>query len=263
VAFPDDVALAAVAHNADLLEQLVNPILADVAQWMSANGLTLTPEKSECIVLTRKHALSTPQLHIQGFQVPAKRTIRYLGEQLDTRLSFVEHAKTVAAGAKRAGVALGRLMPNVGGPSQSKRSLLMSVVHSRLLYGAQMWADSVQGVEKPKNVLLQAQRVAALKVARSYRTVSDMAALVLARMPPAFLLTESRKTIMEARKTGTAKTKTETMREILRQWHQLWESTTKAAWTRRLIPDLERWWHQRPKTVSFHMAQALTGHGCF
>jgi len=66
----------------------------------------------------------------------------------------------------------------------------MSVVHSRLLYGAEVGADSVLEVQKSKNSLLQAQaqRCSALRVARCYRTVSDMASLVLARMPPVSLV---------------------------------------------------------------------------
>jgi len=126
----------AVAHNAELMEQLVNPVLSDVVRWMLANGLALAPEKSECAILTGKHSFGSPELHVQGYRVPVKRDIRYLGVRLDTRLSFVEHVTSVSAGAKRAAAALGRLMPNVGGPTQSKRSLIMSVVHSRLLYGA-------------------------------------------------------------------------------------------------------------------------------
>jgi len=148
VSFADDMAIVIVAHNAEIVERLVNPILADIVKWMTENGLTLVPEKSECIVLTKKYIYSIPQLHVQGLPVPVKRSIRYLGVQLDIRLSFVEHATSVAAGVKIATVELGRLMPNVGGPSQCKRSLLMSVVHSRLLYGAQVWADCMQGVRR-------------------------------------------------------------------------------------------------------------------
>ncbi|XP_015368070.1 PREDICTED: uncharacterized protein LOC107164675 [Diuraphis noxia] len=139
----------------------------------------------------------------------------------------------------------------------------MSVVHSRLLYGAQVWADSVQGVNKAENALLQAQRTAALRVARCYRTVSDIATLVLARMPPATLVAASRKRIAEAKRNGTPSTESEEMGVILRQWQELWDSTPKAAWTRRLIPDLEAWWRLGPRRVSFHMAQVLRGHGCF
>jgi len=166
VAFADDVAVVALALNAELVEQLVIPTLVDIVEWMTTNGLRLAPEKSDCVVLTNKKAFRNPDLHIQNCRIPVERAIRYLGVRLDTRLSFEDHAISVAAGERKAATALGRLMPNVGGPSQSKRKLLMSVVHSRLLYGAEVWADSSTKIQKSSNALLQAQRCAALKAAR-------------------------------------------------------------------------------------------------
>lgn len=133
--------------------------------------------------------------------------------RLDTRLSFVKHATSVAAGAKEAAAPFGRLMPNIGGPSQSKRSLLMSVVLSRLLYGAPIWADSVLRVRKSEEALLKAQKTAALRIARCYRTVSDMAALVLAKMPPASLLAKSRKSMGDSKKSGNILSKAELTRD--------------------------------------------------
>jgi hypothetical protein len=119
IAFADDVAIV---KNAKLLEQLVNPVLSDVADWMLENDLALASEKSECVMLTRKNSYRTPDFYLQGVPVPVKRDVRYLGVRLDTRLSFVQHAISVATGAKAAATALGRLMPNLGGPSQSKRN---------------------------------------------------------------------------------------------------------------------------------------------
>jgi len=264
VAFADDVAVVAVAHNTELVKQLVNPTLVDIVEWMTTNGLRLAPEKSECVVLTNKKAYRNPDLYIQGCHIPVERAIRYLGVWLDTRLSFVDHATSVAVGARKAAAALGRLMPNVGGPSQSKWKLFMSVVHSRLLYGAEVWADSADATQKSRNALLQAQRCAALRVARCYRTVSDMASLVLARMPPVPLLAQCRKKTAMAKKSGDIIYKHEAIADTVAQWQALWDSTQdKAAWTERLIPDLSRWWYSGPKQITFHMAQALTGHGCF
>jgi len=57
VAFADDVAVVAVTHNAYnalLIEQLVNPTLVEIVEWMTANGLNLAPDKSKCVVLTSK-----------------------------------------------------------------------------------------------------------------------------------------------------------------------------------------------------------------
>lgn len=73
----------------------------------------------------------------------------------------------------------------------------MSVVHYRIRYTAQVWTDSVAGTKKSESLHTQSQRCAALEVTRYYRTVSDMAKLVLARMPTARLLALGRKRIAE------------------------------------------------------------------
>lgn len=264
IAFADDLAVVAVARTTELIEYLVNPVLSDIDQWMSDNGLSLAPDKSECIIITKKKSFRDPMLSVSGTQIRVKRTIRYLGVHLDTRLSFVEHAKAVATGARKAATSLARLMPNVGGPSHSRRSLLMSVVHSRLLYGSQVWTNEVNRTNKAKLLLTQPQRLAAIRVARCYRSVSDVASLVLARMPPVFLLAQERHRIAELKKAGTKFCRYDQRMATVEQWQIVWDAeTTKAAWTKRLIPDIRIWWRHGLKSVSFHMAQVLSGHGCF
>jgi hypothetical protein len=52
-------------------------------------------------------------------------------------------------------------------------------------------------------------------------------------------------------------------REIIEKWQSNLLGTSKAQWTRLVIPDLVRWWYYEPQSISHHMAQVLTGHGCF
>jgi len=188
---------------------------------MTENGLRLAPEKSECVVLTRKYKFRDPALHVDGCPVVIKKAVRYLGVQLDTRLSFGEHFASVSTGARKAALALGRLMPNVGGLAQCKRSLLMNVVHSRLLYGAAVWADEVQHVAKFRNLMLQSQRCAALRVARCYRKVSDMAALVLARMPPVTLQAAVRKRVADLKSRDDVLTTRKKEEDTIGQWQAM------------------------------------------
>jgi hypothetical protein len=114
---------------------------------------------------------------------------------------------------------------------------------------------------------MQAQRAAAIRIIRSYRTVSDVAALVLARMPPTHLLATERLRIAEARQRlptiGVSDLQRRERMETLRRWQCLWESSPKSSWTRKLIPDVSRWYYSAQKVVDFHLAQALTDHGCF
>uniref|UniRef100_A0A2S2NKA7 Retrovirus-related Pol polyprotein from type-1 retrotransposable element R1 n=2 Tax=Schizaphis graminum TaxID=13262 RepID=A0A2S2NKA7_SCHGA len=165
-------------------------------------------------------------------------------------------------------------MPNIGGSAQWKRRLLASVVESQLLYAAPVWIPSVTEVARTRAILIRPQRTAALWVIRSYRTVSDEAALVLACMPPVDLLGLERRNIgsrlraaMEPgeQRPPKAVVKQEARKNTIVAWQARWSTTTKAAWTRRVIPDLSRWLGRTVPWVplTFHMTQALTGHGCF
>lgn len=68
------------------------------------------------------------------------RAVKYLGVTLDSKLSFTRHIRAVSASAAVSARAIGRLMPNVSGPSVAKRRLLAAVVSSKLLYAAPVWA---------------------------------------------------------------------------------------------------------------------------
>lgn len=65
----------AVAHNATLLEEVINPSLATVVDWMANNGLSLAPEKTECVVVTNKKSYQDPKIVLSSFPVPGQRSM--------------------------------------------------------------------------------------------------------------------------------------------------------------------------------------------
>ncbi|KAG8222962.1 hypothetical protein J437_LFUL000257 [Ladona fulva] len=67
-------------------------------------------------------------------------------------------------------------MANVGSPKQCKRKLLMDVVESQLLYGAEIWANALNTANY-RNRITAEQRRGALRVACSYQTISEVAVL--------------------------------------------------------------------------------------
>ncbi|XP_046679030.1 uncharacterized protein LOC124366487 [Homalodisca vitripennis] len=49
-----------------------------------------------------------------------------------------------------------------------------------------------------------------------------------------------------------------------RQWQEAWsQDTGKAAWTKRLIPDIRPWISRTHGQCSYYLTQVLSGHGCF
>ncbi|CAI6369109.1 unnamed protein product [Macrosiphum euphorbiae] len=99
--------------------------------------------------------------------------------------------------------------------------------------------------------MIRAQRIAALRVTRAYRTVSAEAALFLAGTPPGDLLALERKRVRSK------------LDDLDRADSNRWSRGVRGAWTRTILPDLIRWTKRWPKDLTFHVTQALTGHGCF
>lgn len=267
VAFADDVAVIGIARTGPAAAELLNPVLDSVANWMRDNGLETAPQKSEAVVLTKKYIYDNPRLIVEGHVIPVKPAIKYLGVELDTRLSFTRHIATASRKATESAKAIGRLMPNVGGPSQAKRALLGSVTNSKLLYASPIWASV--GVKTAKNrlAMARAQRATALRTTRAYRTVSADASSVLAEMIPADLLAHERARVRNREEENNDLLPTD-IRSAERtitvsSWQARWDRSTKGRWTHRLIPNIQRWLEKPPMSLTFHLSQALSGHGCF
>lgn len=116
ISFADYVAITVVARTAELIEQVANPALKLIAEWMGGflYGLKLGPEKTAVIMLTKKRAYRLRAIKVCGHDIDIKRSLTYLGVRLDTRLSFRGHTVKTAESAV---TALGWLVSNLGGPS--------------------------------------------------------------------------------------------------------------------------------------------------
>lgn len=126
-----------------------------------------------------------------------------------------------------------------------------------LLYGCEVWHTAL-ATKKNVVVLESTHRRILARVACAYRTVSTEAAQVITGVPPARLLVEER---VKQRCTGMSKSMARS--HTLNLWQENWQQTTKARWTRRLIPDIEKWVKRKHGEIDYHLTQALTGHGCF
>ena len=83
-----------------------------LSSWMSGRGLRLNPVKSRFMVLSLSARPIVPPrpLVVSGAEVPLVQSFRYLGVDLDRRLSLTEHWTGVASSAKRSLGALGKLV---------------------------------------------------------------------------------------------------------------------------------------------------------
>lgn len=117
--------------------------------------------KTETVLITSRKKVETVTIEVGEHQITSQPYIRYLGVMLDARLNFKEQVEHVSAKASAVRVSLSRLMPNVGGPKQSRRLLLSSVVTSVLTNGIPIWADALK-VQETRRKVASIYRLSAL-----------------------------------------------------------------------------------------------------
>lgn len=269
IGFANDLALIATAKDINKLKNTTNATFQSINERMTDKGLNIAPHKTKAIILSTRKSLPVPNFHIRGHPITVVRKTRFLGVTIDSRMTFRAHIRNTASSVRGIVASLGRIMPNVGGPSANKRRLIMSITNSRLLYGAPVWANTAKKYVTSRATILGAQGAAALRITRAYRTIPRDAALALAGTPPANLLAVEETRIREKIQTDPdlprKKTRAVERARTIDFWCSLWRANRSSARvTKQYLPDLRRWLN-RPKNIetTFHLTQFLTGHGCF
>lgn len=134
VSFADDLTVVVVAKTSKWLEAIVNSTFRLVDEWTSRRGLHLLNHKTEANILSCKMNYDDSAFIIRDVSITISRSIKYLGVLLDSYITFRRHIEKATDKAMETTRALGQLMPNIGGPRQKKRTLLMSLMNSRMIY---------------------------------------------------------------------------------------------------------------------------------
>ncbi|XP_026471518.1 uncharacterized protein LOC113375787 [Ctenocephalides felis] len=156
---------------------------------MGTVSLQLAKQKTEAVLITSRKTIETIKVKVGEQEIISQPYIQYLGVMLDARLNFRQHLKQVSDKASVVRTCLSRLMPNIGGPKQSRRLTLLSVVASVLTYGIPIWADALELQESWRKVG-PVYRMSALRVVCSFRTISEEAVYVIAGILPLRVLAE-------------------------------------------------------------------------
>lgn len=263
VGYADDIAAVIVSRNTEMAQLKLDQVMRRVNNWMSQHGLQLALAKTEIVLLTRKRVPTIVPMVIGTERVQSKISAKYLGVILDTKLTYWPHIQSSTNRAVTKTAALSGLMANVGGPRPSQRRLLMATTHSIMLYGAEIWADAMR-VKKYRKRMSAVQRRGALRIACSYRTVSEAAILVIASVPPIDLLAIERKRIYDASvEVGRERAAQEERARTLTEWQERWTSDPRGRWTHLLIRRVGPWMDRKFGEVDFYLTQFLSGHGYF
>jgi len=271
ICYADDLALLVTARSAEEVMELGNTALGATNTWMTLHGLQLAPEKTEAIVFGWSHTIRKKIVfQFRDTTITPAKTLKYLGVTLDYMLSFSSHVENVIKKTDRTINALSALLPNVGGPSSSRRKVMAMAVQSTLLYAAPVWSPGLL-IARNRARLLACQRKVAVRCCMAYHTVSEEAAAVVSGIVPITLLIDERARVRR-RETTEAPSATEKSnirkterQKTLNKWQEMWNAgqSGKATWTKTLIPQVKPWLERKHGEIKYEITQFLTGHGCF
>ena len=275
ICYADDTLVTARGGNYNEAARLAEVGIHHIVDRIKALGLRVSSLKTEALLFhgPRKGPPRGATLRIQGQDVEIRGQMKYLGLTLDSRWSFASHFAQLVPKLVNTAGALGRLLPNVGGPDATCRQLYVGVLRSMALYGAPVWAEFLTA--RNRTQLRKAQRVIAVRAIRGYRTVSWTAATLLAGDPPWELQAEVLARVHEFRTAERSRGERPSTEDIvrirrradealIRRWKLDLESPAAGLVTVEAVrPHLERWIQRNFGVLTFRLVQVLTGHGCF
>ncbi|KAH1006907.1 hypothetical protein HUJ05_007594 [Dendroctonus ponderosae] len=167
ICYADDLAVFVASQTPKGMIAKTNYILNLISKWMEERDLQIAPKKTR----------------VSGFQ-------------LDRRLNMTRHIKEACLKAEKSVKSLKCFLPNIRGPSSTKRRVLGMVCQSIVLYGASAWSSKAF-LNINKIHLNTTQRNIDLRVCSAYCTVSGRPANVVAGLILLHLMVEERKMIYE------------------------------------------------------------------
>ena len=93
--FADDTQIAKASHDINEIVETLSDDLNNVANWLSANKLTLNKSKTEYMLIGSKRRLtqltSNPTIYVGNFNIKRVKTTKSLGLNIDESLSWNAH----------------------------------------------------------------------------------------------------------------------------------------------------------------------------
>lgn len=263
VGYADDVVITIIGDSKEQVEVRGTRAIGTIVHWMSENKLEVAHNKTEMVLVTNCKQIEVAHIEYGDSRTTSKRWVKYLGVIIDDRLNFNAHVDYICEKASKSQTAIARIMPNKAGPKSSTRRLIASVVTSILRYGAVAWASAL---ERKRNVVKinRVHRLAALRVASAYRTVSYDAVCVIAGMTPIRLvISEDCGCYQGGKQKLTRSVRSQHKERTIQKWQQSWDNSCTGRWTYRLIPSIKEWIDRPHGEINFHMTEFLSGHGGF
>jgi ribonuclease HI len=179
----DDTKALIFGQNLKQIELKANKLLEDIHKWGRKVKLEFNTTKSCAILFTKKRSITPPIIHMNGTQIKIEDHIKYLGVFIDNKLNFNKHIDYICEKAIKKTSIIPIIARNTWGLSyESLKVMYTSFIESPLLYCSSIWGKNLYKYQIKK--LRRAQRLFAIKLIKSYRTISYEAAVTIAGIAP-------------------------------------------------------------------------------
>lgn len=151
--FADDTAIFSSHRNLRFTSRYAQQHLEQLEEWTTKWRINLNSDKTQVVHFTKKHTPSPPPLTLFDIPLPFSPSARYLGLQLDRRLTFKLHLQNTAKRALQRLLQLFPLLRSNGLSMQARTHIFLMMIRPILTYAVPAWQHAA-----PSN-LLPLQRI--------------------------------------------------------------------------------------------------------
>jgi hypothetical protein len=186
IAFADDLLIATRGRTVAEDENLVNIELTKIAAWARDNKIQFNEQKSKTILITRRKRKERKEVtvYLNSRPLTQVQSLKYLGIILDQKLTFKDHINYVTDKCSRLIFALSKSAKlNWGLGHEALKTIYTGAILPLLQYGAPVWIKSLENTSY-KIKLIRIQRLINIRLAKSFRTVSNEALCIINSLTP-------------------------------------------------------------------------------
>ncbi|XP_074028319.1 uncharacterized protein [Leptinotarsa decemlineata] len=134
--FADDLVIYLKGNDVTTIQSSLQKTINEIENWLFITGFQINTDKTKCIVFAKKKT-TKPTLQLLGNSIETVEKIRYLGMNIDDRLTWEYHIKELITKSQN-GLYLLKVLSNHHWGSDNKLLLLLyrALVRSRIDYGS-------------------------------------------------------------------------------------------------------------------------------
>lgn len=183
--FADDGGLIIAGDQPAYLRHCMQQAVDKAVSWGRRHGLQFSAAKTVVVLFTRKRKFDLPpKIVMDGQDIPYSDQARYLGIQLDSKLSWTPHVTQKIKHCKKLMFQASQAVGKLWGPNpKAMKWLFNGIVRPALSYGALVWAGILKrkGIQQKLNSL---QRLSLMSYGHFRRSTPTAGLEILSGQPP-------------------------------------------------------------------------------